>query len=194
MATPQSKSEQRRERMQTSIIKSAAKQFSKYGYAGVSVDMLAHAAKISKRTLYKHFGNKQKLYIKSTAWYIDQALAHTIIEGDTEEQLREYFKWLFLLMEKDVVFRKLLIHLLTDSDPKTTAIISSSALKNPIDTLTQLINQHRPDKKAVHYAYAIFSIALLHEEWKKVVATLTPDFVFSPEKERGIALLMEILD
>lgn len=47
------------------ILKAAAKLFSRNGYAATGVALLAETAGVTKRTLYKHFGSKDGLFL---AW------------------------------------------------------------------------------------------------------------------------------
>ena len=44
------------------IIQASADLFMKHGFDGVSMDMVADAAGVSKQTVYSHFGNKDDLY------------------------------------------------------------------------------------------------------------------------------------
>lgn len=48
-------------RLGTHILDVASEQFARYGIAGVSMDMIAAAANVSKRTLYARFGSKNGL-------------------------------------------------------------------------------------------------------------------------------------
>lgn len=44
------------------ILKAAGKMFVKHGYSGVSMDAIADAVPVSKRTLYNHFSDKKALF------------------------------------------------------------------------------------------------------------------------------------
>ncbi|MBY0407570.1 MAG: TetR/AcrR family transcriptional regulator [Rickettsiales bacterium] len=44
------------------ILKTAGKMFVRHGYAGVSMDAIADAVPVSKRTLYNHFNDKKALF------------------------------------------------------------------------------------------------------------------------------------
>ncbi|MBP7632860.1 TetR/AcrR family transcriptional regulator [Candidatus Ozemobacteraceae bacterium] len=57
MATPRQK--QRNERM----LHAALDEFSRQGYHQASVDMIARKAKVSKATIYSHFGTKEALFL-----------------------------------------------------------------------------------------------------------------------------------
>lgn len=44
------------------ILKGAMQEFLKHGYAAASMDKIAKAAKVSKATVYSHFGDKESLF------------------------------------------------------------------------------------------------------------------------------------
>ncbi|MBX9688986.1 MAG: TetR/AcrR family transcriptional regulator [Candidatus Obscuribacterales bacterium] len=96
-----------------SILVAAVKVFSEKGYAESSMDEVALRASVSKQTVYKHFGNKNQLYISladsliaklqdstlpdqslSMLEYIQQ-LAGLLSEQSEEPWLREYFRCVF---------------------------------------------------------------------------------------------------
>jgi TetR/AcrR family transcriptional regulator, mexJK operon transcriptional repressor len=56
-------SEQRASRRRLQIRQAAAGEFLRKGYAGTSMDDVAAAAKVSKQTVYKHFGSKEDLFV-----------------------------------------------------------------------------------------------------------------------------------
>ncbi|MFF5207646.1 TetR/AcrR family transcriptional regulator [Streptosporangium sp. NPDC000396] len=51
------------QRKRESIIEAALAEFLREGYAAASVDSIASRAKVSKPTIYKHFGNKERLFL-----------------------------------------------------------------------------------------------------------------------------------
>lgn len=55
--------EQRASRRRLQIRQAAAGEFLRKGYAGTSMDDVAAAAKVSKQTVYKHFGSKEDLFV-----------------------------------------------------------------------------------------------------------------------------------
>lgn len=50
------------ERKRLAIIRAATREFFHNGYNATSMDAISHAAKVSKRTVYNHFANKQALF------------------------------------------------------------------------------------------------------------------------------------
>lgn len=54
--------EQRASRKRLQIRQAAVGEFLRNGYAGTSMDEIAAAAKVSKQTVYKHFGSKEELF------------------------------------------------------------------------------------------------------------------------------------
>ncbi len=56
------KVQQRAQDTQQRILNAALAQFSRYGYAGTTVDNIAERAKANKQRIYAYFGNKQQLF------------------------------------------------------------------------------------------------------------------------------------
>ncbi len=50
-------------RRRETIIRAAAKEFAKHGYAGARLDDIAAAAQVTKPIVYRHFDSKQALYL-----------------------------------------------------------------------------------------------------------------------------------
>ncbi|MFD9906247.1 TetR/AcrR family transcriptional regulator [Streptomyces sp. NPDC059063] len=51
------------QRKRETIVEAAAAEFLRQGYAAASVDAIAAGAGVSKPTIYKHFGNKERLFL-----------------------------------------------------------------------------------------------------------------------------------
>lgn len=51
------------------IIKTAITLFSEHGYHGTGVDMIMHASKVSKKTLYTYFRSKDELILATLQYY-----------------------------------------------------------------------------------------------------------------------------
>jgi len=52
----------RQQKKRTRILDAALKVFSRSGYSGASMDMIAETAEVSKPTLYMYFGSKEQLF------------------------------------------------------------------------------------------------------------------------------------
>jgi len=59
-------------RKHRAIIDAAAALFLEHGYLGTSMDDLAALARISKQTIYKHFGDKESLFIEMVTTIVDE--------------------------------------------------------------------------------------------------------------------------
>src|SRR6266567_973653 len=55
--------EERANRKRLQIRQAAVAAFLRTGYVGTSMDDIAAAAKVSKQTVYKHFGSKEELFV-----------------------------------------------------------------------------------------------------------------------------------
>lgn len=54
------------------ILESARKVFSEKGFEGASMDKIAEVAKVSKITIYKHFQNKETLFLAIVSEYLKE--------------------------------------------------------------------------------------------------------------------------
>ena len=167
------------ERTRRHILNNAAKQFARHGYTGVSLDTMASSMKLTKGALYGHFKGKRDIYIQSIVWYIEQVISEKLEKGfageNSHEKLMNYMRWLLLLMEKDNIFRQLLLRILIDSDSKAAHGIAKKVFIKPFRILVDLIKESHPGKDATEYAYSLFSIACLSKSIKKINAALSPD-------------------
>jgi AcrR family transcriptional regulator len=59
------------------ILEAARGVFLERGYAGASMDEVAAIAAVSKQTIYKHFGDKERLFTEVVTGDVDDAEQHT---------------------------------------------------------------------------------------------------------------------
>lgn len=67
------------------ILKMAQKLFVKQGYTEVSMDALAQAVPVSKRTLYNHFRDKKALFtavMQNRCEFISESIERILLQGD----------------------------------------------------------------------------------------------------------------
>ncbi|MFI6908428.1 TetR/AcrR family transcriptional regulator [Nonomuraea sp. NPDC050394] len=64
------------QRKREAIIDAAKVEFLKEGYTAASVDAIASRAGVSKPTIYKHFGNKERLFLAVIGGILPQTYAH----------------------------------------------------------------------------------------------------------------------
>ncbi len=100
MASPdsshQSEDERRGPRKRRAILEAAATVFLRNGYLGTSMDEIAAGAGVSKQTIYKHFADKNKLFVEiviSTVNEISDPVYEEVLNiadsGDIEADLRD---------------------------------------------------------------------------------------------------------
>ncbi|MFJ5265724.1 TetR/AcrR family transcriptional regulator [Streptomyces sp. NPDC088387] len=63
------------QRKRESIVAAATDEFLTQGYAAASVDTIAAHARVSKPTIYKHFGNKERLFLAVVAGCLPRTYA-----------------------------------------------------------------------------------------------------------------------
>lgn len=79
--------------MKEGIIQQASTLFLQYGFKSVTMDDLAESMRISKKTLYMHFDNKQQLVGESAQFIFDGA-CHEIetIKATSEHPIDEFYR------------------------------------------------------------------------------------------------------
>lgn len=101
-----------------SIIEAAVAEFLREGYSAASVDDIASRAGVSKPTIYKHFGNKERLFLAVIGGILPQTYADLepcnsrIAEAsDLRVALIELMtEWAGLLLREDIIaLRRLVI-------------------------------------------------------------------------------------
>lgn len=83
----------RKSHKRTAVIEAAAEEFLSHGFLGTSMDRIAEAANVSKRTVYNHFPSKDELFqaiIDQMSEQIDEMPTHEYSSVRTlDEQLLE---------------------------------------------------------------------------------------------------------
>ena len=80
-----------REGKREAILEAAHKVFMEVGFGTTSMDTIAAEAKVSKQTVYNHFGSKEELFAAMVRYYVDQKLTvfnEAAKGGKPEETLR----------------------------------------------------------------------------------------------------------
>ncbi|MGH8378765.1 MAG: TetR/AcrR family transcriptional regulator [Gammaproteobacteria bacterium] len=73
------------------ILKAASKIFLETGFGAASMDVIAGEAKVSKQTVYNHFGSKEELFaamVRNTCDSMTLAFAEAARDGNPEKTLR----------------------------------------------------------------------------------------------------------
>ncbi|HKV98086.1 MAG TPA: TetR/AcrR family transcriptional regulator [Gammaproteobacteria bacterium] len=73
------------------ILEAARKLFLEVGFGAASMDAIADAAKVSKQTVYNHFGSKEELFaamVRETCDTMTLAFAEAAKDGNPEKTLR----------------------------------------------------------------------------------------------------------
>ncbi|CAA0090047.1 Uncharacterised protein [Zhongshania aliphaticivorans] len=170
----------KRERTRALLLLSSAQQFAKHGYNGVSIDLLAKAAKLSKGALYDHFKSKEDIYIQSTSHYLVSVLK-TIKPSDVEKGLNaEQALFLYLgkfleLLHNDWVARRLVLRVITESTGENVQAIARKVLTEPFEYTASLLSAFRPELDAEEHLFSFYCNAILREDFKGVIGALSPN-------------------
>lgn len=80
-----------REAKREAILEAARRVFLDVGFGAASMDSIANAARVSKQTVYNHFGSKEELFAAMIRGFVDQKLQvfmEAARSGNPEETLR----------------------------------------------------------------------------------------------------------
>ena len=80
-----------REAKRDAILEAARKVFMDVGFGAASMDSIANEAKVSKQTVYNHFGSKEELFAAMVRYYVEQKLivfSEAAKSGGPEETLK----------------------------------------------------------------------------------------------------------
>lgn len=95
-AATASDDERRSTRKRRAILEAATTLFLRNGYLGTSMDEIAALAAVSKQTVYKHFADKQRLFIEIVTCTVNEAsdpvhneVLNLADSGDVETDLRD---------------------------------------------------------------------------------------------------------
>ncbi|MFJ4655503.1 TetR/AcrR family transcriptional regulator [Nocardia sp. NPDC088792] len=168
-------------RTRTAIATVATTLFLKQGYQGTSIDEIAAAAKVSKRSVYNNFGDKQRLFTEivlgatpTAAEFTEQLVAGLAHADDVPAALRALARrHLAAVAQPRVLQLRRLIILEATRFPDLAAEYYRRAPGRVIDALTTAFADlhvrgelHVPDPRraAEHYSYlilgAVFDAAL----------------------------------
>jgi AcrR family transcriptional regulator len=94
--SPELEDERRSTRKRRAILEAATTVFLRNGYLGTSMDEIAALARVSKQTVYKHFADKERLFVEiviSTVNEISDPVHQEVLNlqdsGDVEADLRD---------------------------------------------------------------------------------------------------------
>jgi TetR/AcrR family transcriptional repressor of mexJK operon len=74
-----------REAKRDAILEAARKVFMEVGFGATSMDTIAAEAKVSKQTVYNHFGSKEELFAAMIRYWVDQKL---VVMGEAAKQVK----------------------------------------------------------------------------------------------------------
>ncbi|MFC5406629.1 TetR/AcrR family transcriptional regulator [Cohnella soli] len=94
--------ERRKQKKMEQIYNAACELFFKHGFQRVSVNEIAHKAKVSPATIYNYFGTKEQLYTDSLMNWMDKQLAVCEDILDSELSFPEKTKEIMLLEAKNI--------------------------------------------------------------------------------------------
>jgi AcrR family transcriptional regulator len=80
-----------REAKREAILEAARKVFMEVGFGAASMDSIANEAKVSKQTVYNHFGSKEELFAAMIRYWVEQKLTvfnEAAKSGKPEDTLR----------------------------------------------------------------------------------------------------------
>lgn len=151
MAEPTEKPDTRSDRKHRAILDAASSIFLTHGYLGTNMDLIAAEAQTSKQTVYKHFGNKESLFVEIVGSITDDAgdrvhRDRPEVAEDTELEpfLREYAeRQLITVMQPRVLQLRRIVIGESTRFPELARILYERGPKRAIGELADLFVQLR---------------------------------------------------
>jgi len=93
------------EEVRERIIQAAAQMFIQHGYEGATTRLIAVAAQVNEVTLFRHFGNKENLFMEAVERYLVlpgiDAVIRGPLSGDTHADLQLVARYYLLAVMKN---------------------------------------------------------------------------------------------
>ena len=133
------------------ILKGAMQEFLAYGYAAASMDKIAKAAKVSKATVYSHFGDKESLFnavmqdlVKERFQTVMSLQQPQSLEQDPKVVLSAMATKMLDNAKSDRTFQDFIRIIIGESGrfPELARAYVTSLAKPAIDTFTQYFQAH----------------------------------------------------
>ena len=133
------------------ILKGAMQEFLKHGYAAASMDKIAKAAKVSKATVYSHFGDKESLFnavmqdlVKDKFKTVMGLQQPQSLEKDPKTVLSEIALRMLNNAKSDRTFQDFVRIIMGESGrfPELAKAYVSNLAKPAIETLTRYFTAH----------------------------------------------------
>ncbi|MEO6714328.1 MAG: TetR/AcrR family transcriptional regulator [Mycobacteriales bacterium] len=175
--TPTDSDDGRSARKSRAILDAATEIFLEQGYLGTSMDEIAARARVSKQTVYKHVGDKKRLFIRIVVATVEQvgdpvydAVLHLAESGEVEADLRDLARrQLSLVMQPKLLrLRRLVIGEATRF-PDLGRTFYERGLERTIQVLTTafeglagrgLLEIADPRLAAEHFNWLVMSVPL----------------------------------
>ncbi len=174
------------------ILRTARREFARYGFAGVSMNQLAKRAGVSKSLIYQHFGSKADLYrsVINSA-YAELSSRETVktfpADGTVNKLLKSIFQDLFDFNAKNPTFVRLVAWENLNGarwlDPEKARAARQPGL-NKLKNLIENAKQRglvRPDLDVDKFVYLMQAITFVYFSNKHTMKLLTGIDFDSPQ-------------
>jgi len=145
------------------ILQTAVTMFSRQGFDGVSMRVLAKAVAMSPSAVYHHFPNKQALYLDAMQFaFAKQASAFDEVwqaEYSPAEKLSKFVSCLTRVLTTDADFRRFMQRELLDADDQRMQLLAKNVFQEQFNQLMTVIEQVS-ESKQVHFT-ALSVLALV---------------------------------
>ncbi|PRA82151.1 TetR/AcrR family transcriptional regulator [Microbacterium sp. MYb66] len=175
-----------REERREQILDAAVGLFVAQGYGQVTIDEIAAAARVTKRTIYTYFGDKAEVFTAAVERFRGRALADL---GDGGQTLEELAARLVLVLHSDdaVGLHRLMIGE-SSQFPDLAERFYDSGPRGYIALLEQRIPQRDGESDAASKAEALFGL-LLGERHRRRLLSLTPAPDLAAAKEHAAEVI-----
>jgi TetR/AcrR family transcriptional repressor of mexJK operon len=132
-------------RLHAHILAAALDQFVRLGVDGASMEGIASAANVSKRTLYARFASKTDLLISAIEYGVAKHLkpiSASIPEGAARERLRHTAaRMLDASLKPEVVRFRVLATWIADHEPTLHGVLQKLVVHNPVGVIQSILEE-----------------------------------------------------
>lgn len=128
------------------ILEAAMRLFPERGYDGVSMDVIAQAAGVSKLTVYSHFEDKESLFAAAVTTCCEDLLPHGVFEPVTGQAVREALttigrSFTDLIMDERAIKLHQIMVAQAGQKPRLTDIFYAAGPKRTLDEMESFLRQ-----------------------------------------------------
>lgn len=167
-------SDDEREERKTAILDAATELFIRNGYGQTTVDQLATAAQVTKRTIYSYFGDKAVVFTAAIERFRRESVASSPSSGESLQDVCA--KIVYVLHSNQAVGLHRLMIAEAAHFPALSAAFYASGPRGYMESIAASLPRSVPPSEATFLSETVFSLLLGEEHRRRLLGLATaPD-------------------